>query len=81
MRSDGPMAGKLSRSVTKCDVAPESMIMLSSSRHCLISCRRAILLFHLLDFGFCCCLVDCTVLMCSSFVVGSSLYVSISGVK
>ena len=81
VRSDGPVTGKLSLSVTKCDVAPESIIMLSLFRCRLISCRLAILLFHLLDFGCCCCLVDFTVFMCSSSVVGSSSSVSLSGVQ
>ena len=78
---DDPVLGKLSPSVTKCDVAPESIIMLSSFLCHFNSCRRSILLFHLLDLGCCCCVADCTIFISSSFIVNSSSSVSSSGVQ
>lgn len=82
VNSDGPVLGKFNVSVTKCDVAPESIMICSSSFTCLLSRRLANLRVHLFDGGvlFCCCCV-LVILLLSSSVVGSSLSSSSSGVQ
>jgi hypothetical protein len=54
---DGPISGRFMSSVTKCDVAPESTIILLS--FCLVA--RCV---HLLPFGV--VLIVCVVLICFS---------------
>ena len=81
MRSDGPVWGKFGSLVTKWDAASKLIMILCSACCCRVSCCCIILCFHLLNFGFGSNLVDWSMFIFSSFVVGSSSSILYSGVQ